>query len=96
MLILVTYDVSTSTNGGERRLRQVAKECVNYGQRVQKSLFECNLDPAQYKKLKAKLQELIDNETDSIRFYNMGKSYQNKIECIGVKRSYESEGFLEL
>ena len=96
MLILVTYDVNTVSSSGQKRLRRVAKECVNYGQRVQNSVFECNLDTSQYKMMKSRLCEIIDNDKDSIRFYNLGKTYRNKIESIGVKSTYESEGFLEI
>ena len=72
MLILVTYDVNTETAAGRKRLRKVAKVCVDYGQRVQNSVFECLLDAAQYAAFKAKLIALIDPETDSLRFYQLG------------------------
>ncbi len=94
MLVLITYDVNTEDAAGRKRLRQVAKQCVNYGQRVQNSVFECLLDPAQYKLLQAKLLEIIDREKDSLRFYQLGDKYQNKIEHFGAKASYEPEGVL--
>lgn len=94
MLVLITYDVSTKDAAGRKRLRKVAKECVNYGQRVQNSVFECILDASQLLKLKDKLLSIMDEEEDSIRFYNIGNKYQTKIEHFGVKESYEAEGVL--
>ena len=94
MLVLVTYDVNTEDAAGRKRLRQVAKQCVNYSQRVQNSVFECLVDPAQYKLLQARLLEIIDPEKDSLRFYQLGNKYQSKIEHFGVKASYEPEGVL--
>lgn len=94
MLVLITYDVSTKDAAGRKRLRKVAKECVNYGQRVQNSVFECILDASQLLKLKDKLLSIMDKEEDSIRFYNIGNKYQTKIEHFGVKESYEAEGVL--
>lgn len=94
MLVLITYDVNTEDAAGKRRLRRVAKQCVNYGQRVQNSVFECLVDPAQYKLLQAKLLEVIDPEKDSLRFYQLGNKYQSKIEHFGAKASYEPEGVL--
>ena len=94
MLVLITYDVSTKDAAGRKRLRKVAKECVNYGQRVQNSVFECILDASQLLKLKDKLLSIMDEEEDSIRFYNIGNKYQTKIEHFGVKESYEVEGVL--
>ena len=84
MLVLVTYDVNTETKEGRRRLRKVAKMCVNFGQRVQNSVFECILDAAQYAVFKSNLTELIDEEKDSLRFYQLGNSYKNKVEHRGV------------
>lgn len=83
MLILVTYDVETIAAEGRKRLRQVAKECMNYGQRVQNSVFECNVDNTQYNRLKIKLADIINHKTDSIRLYNMGNSFSSKVETIG-------------
>lgn len=89
MLILITYDVNTQTASGRKRLRKVAKQCVNYGQRVQNSIFECQLDTTQYRQVRAILEELIDKETDSLRFYNLGDRYKNKVEHIGAKPSFD-------
>lgn len=96
MLVLITYDVSTKDDAGKKRLRKVAKECVNYGQRVQNSVFECLLDASQALLLKDKLTSLIDKEKDSLRFYYLGNKYQTKIEHFGVKTTYEPEGTLIL
>lgn len=86
MMVLITYDVNTEHAAGKRRLRQVAKQCVNYGRRVQNSVFECILDNAQSIALKATLEDIIDTEKDSLRFYYLGNKYQTKIEHIGVDR----------
>ena len=94
MLVLITYDVSTTDLAGKRRLRQVAKKCVAHGQRVQNSVFECNLDAAQYKLLQAQLRQLIDPTQDSLRFYNLGNHYENRVEHIGAKASYDAEDVL--
>lgn len=94
MLVLITYDVNTETAAGRKRLRQVAKQCVNYGQRVQCSVFECDLDAAQYKKVQAMLVKLIDPERDSLRFYNLGDNYRSRIEHFGAKAGYDAEGLL--
>mgnify|MGYP002688064977 FL=1 len=83
MLVLITYDVNTENAAGRRRLRQIAKQCVNYGQRVQNSVFEVLLDPTQLVALKAGLEKIICKETDSIRIYRLGNSYRNRIEVIG-------------
>ena len=94
MMVVITYDVNTETNEGKRRLRQVAKQCVNYGQRVQNSVFECSLDAAQLVMLQAKLCELIDNSKDSLRFYLIGNHYENKIQHFGVKAGYDPNSTL--
>ena len=91
MLVLITYDVNTETTAGKARLRKVAKQCVNYGRRVQNSVFECLLDQAQCIALKAKLTELIDEEVDSLRFYYLGNRYQSKVEHIGAKETIDME-----
>jgi len=91
MLVLITYDVETVTAGGKKRLRQVAKQCVNYGQRVQNSVFECHLDPAQLAQLRHTLSNLIDAEKDSLRFYYLGSKWENKVEHIGTKEAYNPE-----
>lgn len=83
MLILVTYDVDTTTKAGQKRLRLVAKECLNYGQRVQNSVFECVVDNTQFTQLKIHLKSIVDELSDSIRFYQIGKNYEQKIETIG-------------
>ena len=89
MMVLITYDVETSTLEGTRRLRRVAKECQNYGQRVQNSVFECVLTEAQFTILRNKLASMIDNVKDSVRFYFMGNNWNNRVEFIGKKTSYD-------
>ena len=89
MLVLISYDVNTETPAGRRRLRRIAKQCVNYGQRVQNSVFECLLDAAQCATLKDTLCDIMDKETDSLRFYYLGNKYQTKIESFGCKPGYE-------
>lgn len=89
MLVLITYDVNTQTAAGRKRLRKVAKQCVNYGQRVQNSVFECQLDSTKYRQVKAILEEIIDKETDSLRFYNLGDKYKSKVEHIGIKPGFD-------
>lgn len=96
MLTVITYDVNTEDSAGKRRLRKVARQCVNYGQRVQNSVFECIADAATMAKIKSKLVKLIDPEKDSLRFYYLGNNYSSKIEYIGAKESYDAEGFLIL
>lgn len=96
MLVLITYDVNTEDADGRKRLRKVAKKCQDYGQRVQNSVFECLLDAGQYKVVRAALEELIDAEKDSLRFYFIGDKYRSKIEHIGAKKSYDPEGILML
>lgn len=94
MLVLVTYDVSTETAEGKRRLTRVAKKCLSYGQRVQNSVFECNVDWSQFLKLKNDLKLLIDIESDSLRFYVLGNNYLEKVHHIGTKPSINLEGEL--
>ena len=96
MLVLTTYDVNTRDAPGRKRLRQIAKQCVNYGQRVQNSVFECLLDPAQCRLLQAKLCKIMDPEKDSLRFYYLGSRYENKIEHFGAKATYDPEDVLIL
>ena len=93
-MVLITYDVSTETTAGQRRLRQVAKKCQNYGQRVQNSVFECIIDPARLKQLQATLENLIDKDTDSLRFYYLGDEWRSRVEHIGAKASLNLEGTL--
>lgn len=89
MLVLITYDVNTADASGAKRLRKVAKQCVNYGRRVQNSVFECEMDAAQCRLVKEILKELIDEDKDSLRFYYLGNNYKDKIEHIGVKKSFD-------
>lgn len=91
MLVLITYDVNTEDAAGRKRLRQIARQCVNYGQRVQNSVFECLLDPAQCKTLQAKLCRIMDSERDSLRFYYLGDRYERKIEHFGARSTYLPE-----
>lgn len=86
MLVLITYDVNTETSQGKTRLRKVAKQCENYGRRVQNSVFECILDQAQCVLLKSILTDMIDETRDSLRFYYLGNKYQTKVEHVGVER----------
>ncbi|MDO4265691.1 MAG: CRISPR-associated endonuclease Cas2 [Eubacteriales bacterium] len=89
MLILITYDVNTETSDGRRRLRKVAKQCVNYGQRVQNSVFECQVDLVKYRQIKEIPEMIIDKDKDSLRFYNLGDKYKNKVEHIGAKPGFD-------
>lgn len=89
MLVLVSYDVAITTPGGKRRLRQVAKTCVNWGQRVQFSVFECVVDPAQWVTLKNQLERIIDKETDSLRYYYLGSNWKRRVEHVGAKPSMD-------
>ena len=94
MLVLITYDVNTQTAAGRKRLRKVAKECTNYGQRVQNSVFECQMDATKCRQVKDILEKIIDKEVDSLRFYYLGKKYESKIEHFGCKQTYLPEGTL--
>jgi len=96
MMVLVTYDVNTVSEGGSRRLRRVAKICQNYGQRVQNSVFECLVDPAQWTSLRHRLMGIFDPEKDSLRFYFLGANWKNRVEHQGAKASYDPEGPLVL
>lgn len=91
MLVLITYDVNTENEAGKRRLRQVAKQCVNYGTRVQNSVFECIVDGAQCRLLKERLNEIIDAEKDSIRIYYLNDKQKQKIEYLGIKKGISVE-----
>lgn len=91
MMVLITYDVNTETGAGKARLRKVAKQCVNYGTRVQNSVFECVLEHAQFVMLKAKLADIIDESVDSLRFYHLGNKHKTKIEHIGVDKGIHVE-----
>ena len=92
MLVVVTYDVNTETPEGRKRLRHVAKKCQNRGQRVQKSVFECLVDPAQWTGLRQGLIDEIDPEQDSLRFYFLGKNWKRRVEHAGAKQAYDQEG----
>ena len=91
MLVVVCYDVATTEPEGQRRLRRVAKTCKDYGQRVQFSVFECQVDPAQWTSLKQKLIDKIDPETDSLRFYFLGANWRKRVEQVGIKKSYDPD-----
>lgn len=95
-MVLISYDVSTSDASGKTRLRKVAKECQNHAQRVQNSVFEANLDYSAFMKLKDRLVDLIDPESDSLRFYYLGNNWKNRVEHIGAKETYDSEGVIIL
>ncbi len=86
MMVLITYDVNTEDAAGRKRLRQIAKQCVNYGQRVQNSVFECVVDAGQCRQLQHKLCQIMDQDKDSLRFYYLGNRYETKIEHYGVKQ----------
>ena len=94
MRILVTYDVNTETKAGKTRLRKVAKMCVNYGQRVQNSVFECLLDASQYVEFRARLEEIINPEKDSLRFYKLGNNYKNRVEHVGTHPDISQDDIL--
>ena len=92
MFVLVSYDVSTVDPGGQRRLRRVAKACVDHGQRVQYSVFECIVDPAQWTFLRQRLIDEINPEVDSLRFYFLGSNWKHRVEHIGAKKTLDQEG----
>lgn len=96
LLVLITYDVNTQTDSGKKRLRKVAKQCVNFGRRVQNSVFECEMDAAKCREVKAILVDIIDESKDSLRFYYLGNNYKNKVEHIGAKESFDIKGPLIL
>lgn len=91
MLVLVSYDVSFEDEGGKRRLRRIAKVCENYGQRVQYSVFECVVDPGQWANLRQKLLDEYEEDSDSLRFYFLGKNWQRRVEHHGVGQGYDPE-----
>ncbi|MBN2141213.1 MAG: CRISPR-associated endonuclease Cas2 [Desulfovibrionaceae bacterium] len=92
MLVVVSYDVNVETAEGRRRLRRVAKACENVGQRVQNSVFECLVDPAQWAAFRHRLVELADKEKDSLRFYFLGANWKRRVEHVGAKKGYDPEG----
>jgi len=92
MMVLITYDVNTETGAGRRRLRRVSKKCQDYGQRVQNSVFECLIDPAQLKELQLVLLKIIDPDMDSLRYYYLGDNWKNRVEHVGAKPGIDLEG----
>lgn len=92
MMVLITYDVSTTSAEGRKRLRKVAKQCVNFGQRVQNSVFECVVDPAQFAMLRNKLEKIINEDEDSLRYYFLGSNWKRRVEHIGAKPTFDPEG----
>jgi CRISPR-associated protein Cas2 len=96
MMVLVSYDVSLEDSGGARRLRRIAKACQDYGQRVQYSVFECIVEPAQWVTLKDRLLKEMDTDKDSLRFYFLGKNWRNRVEHQGVQRGFDLESTLIL
>ncbi|HHT68468.1 MAG TPA: CRISPR-associated endonuclease Cas2 [Firmicutes bacterium] len=94
MMVLVTYDVNTQQPEGVKRLRWVAKTCVDYGQRVQNSVFECLVDPVEFAQLRKKLENTIDPEKDSLRYYFLGSNWKRRVEHVGAKATYDPEGLL--
>ncbi len=94
MFVIIAYDVNVTSPTGAKRLRHIAKACVNYGQRVQNSVFEMNIDYGTFLKLKDTLINIMDEETDSLRFYYLGNNWKKKVEHIGAKTGYDSEGVL--
>lgn len=94
MMVIVSYDVSTSDGAGRKRLRKVAKECQNYGQRVQNSVFEIDVDYGTFLKVKDSLLKLIDEEKDSLRFYYLGNNWKRRVEHFGAKTTYDPEGVI--
>ena len=94
MLVVVTYDVNTETSESRRRLRRIAKKCQSFGQRVQKSVFECLVDPAKWTHLRQCLIDEMNPEQDSLRFYFLGKNWKHRIEHAGAKQPYDPEGLL--
>ena len=94
MTVLISYDVCTMDQAGKTRLRKVAKECQNHGQRVQNSVFEADLDYSSFLKLKDRLLKLVDTEKDSLRFYYLGNRWEGRVEHIGAKKTYNPEGVI--
>lgn len=94
MMILITYDVNVTTALGRKRLRNVAKQCQNFGQRVQNSVFECLVDPVQFTDLKHRLESIIDPKTDSLRYYFLGSNWKKRVEHYGAKETYDPEGVI--
>ena len=93
-MVLVTYDVNITTDSGKKRLRKVAKQCEDYGQRVQNSVFECLVDPVQFAQLRKRLEAIIDPEKDSLRYYFLGANWKHRVEHVGAKATYDPEGVM--
>ena len=94
MLVLITYDVNTETAAGRKRLRKVAKQCINYGRRVQNSVFECEVTEVQYCLLKERIKNIIDDSLDSIRFYSLSRNERKRVEVLGVETAYKVDDAL--
>lgn len=94
--MIVTYDVSTVDKAGQKRLRKVAKICLDYGQRVQNSVFEMKVEPAQWEQCKARLLETIDDTKDSLRFYHLGNHWADRIDHFGIRVDHNIDGYLEI
>lgn len=94
MMVLITYDVNVTEYSGKARLRKVAKQCQNYGQRVQNSVFECLLNPTQFAELKHRLESIVNDKTDSLRYYSLGDNWKSRVEHYGAKETYNPEGVL--
>lgn len=92
MMVLITYDVCTESEGGAKRLRKIAKVCKNYGQRVQNSVFECLVDPGRFVVMKNEIEKIMNKEKDSIRYYFLGKNWNRRVEHKGAKKTYDPEG----
>jgi CRISPR-associated protein Cas2 len=92
MMVLVTYDVKTESEGGAKRLRKISKVCENYGQRVQHSVFECLVDPEQFVVLRDSIEKIMKKEEDSVRYYFLGKNWHRRVEHMGAKQTYDPEG----
>lgn len=92
MMVLITYDVCITSDGGVTRLRRVARVCENFGQRVQNSVFECVLDPAQLTRVRHELEKIIDPELDSLRYYFLGANWRRRVDHVGAKPAYDPEG----
>ena len=91
MMVLITYDVGTATSNGQKRLRDVSKVCLNFGQRVQNSVFECSIDPGQFILLKKQIEKIIDPSNDSIRFYQLGKNWERRVDILGKNETYNPD-----
>lgn len=94
MMVLVTYDVNVTSDSGKKRLYNVAKQCKNFGQRVQNSVFECLVDQTRFTDLKHRLESIVDPDKDSLRYYYLGNNWKRRIEHFGSKKSYDPEGVL--